>query len=121
MYIVFLAPKDNKPLCNFQKFEEMNYTEQNEEYKGMFKSVFRTPLEKELHDAFIQKQKNVGPTFKSYFGKASEIPLRQEGMIRGAGPFPDAPEFGFPEMKAKDWAMCRNEDKSKRLSGAWVK
>ena len=70
---------------------------------------------------FISKQKNVGPQFKSYFGKASEIPLRQEGYIRGAGPFPDAPEFGFPEMKAKDWAMCRNEDKSKRLSGAWVK
>lgn len=120
--IVFLTPKDNKPLCNFQKFEEMTYNEDNEEYKGVYTSVFRTPLEKELHDNHISKQKNVSNNpFKSFFGKASEIKLRQEGLIRGAGLYPEAPEFGFPIMQAKDFAMCRNEDKSKRVAGAWVK
>ena len=118
---MFLPPKDSKPLCNFQKFEEMSHDDQHEEYKGMFKSIFRGALEKELHDAYLAKQKNVGPSFKGFSGKASEIPLRQEGLIRGAGPFPETPEFGFPIMKAKDWAMCRNEDKSKRIAGAWVK
>eukprot|EP00602_Paraphysomonas_sp_CaronLab_P004901 CAMPEP_0185026638 /NCGR_PEP_ID=MMETSP1103-20130426/10977_1 /TAXON_ID=36769 /ORGANISM="Paraphysomonas bandaiensis, Strain Caron Lab Isolate" /LENGTH=696 /DNA_ID=CAMNT_0027560287 /DNA_START=242 /DNA_END=2332 /DNA_ORIENTATION=- len=103
---VRVRPSSSKPYSTAKAFERLVEEENmQKEYVGTFRGGYLTPYERDRKEYINSKKNFVGGTFKSYFGKASEIPLRQEGAIRPNGPFPPPIDY--------------HKDKTYTLHGSW--
>lgn len=70
------------------------------------------------------KEKFIGGSFRSYSGIASQIPLRETGLVRPRGPFHDKKCFGMPvDLKSEDtllvYNVAKKNDPSQLLNGPW--
>ena len=71
-----------RPKSNYKKLQkkfEKEDKERREEktYQGAYTDIYRSPVEQEIYDYNQAKKKFMGPPFRGYSGKASEIPLRK--------------------------------------------
>lgn len=124
--IIIPGQEAARPHNTYKKFVRMGEVDpqigQDGDYLGKYTEVYRTPLETEIH-AYNQSKKSflAGP-FKTHFGVASQIPLRQEGQIRPNGAYPDSAPLGVPAWAvAQDWTMVPAEDRERRVGGEWRK
>ena len=77
-----------------------------------------------MNEYMQAKQKFIGGSFKSFSGIASQIPLRENGLVRHNGPFHDKKIFGVPvDVKSEDtlliYDVAKKNDPSKFISGQW--
>jgi len=95
------------------------------EYVGLYTEVYRSALEREIHEYNEAKKSFVGPPFRTFSGVASAIPLRKEGLVRPQGSYPKAPPPGLGDVLAADWNMGflqrEAETKKKQIGGGWRK
>ena len=72
-----VRPKSNykKLLHKFEK--EDKAAREQKTYQGAYTDIYRSAVEQEIHDYNEAKKKFVGPPFRGYSGKASQIPLRE--------------------------------------------
>ena len=95
-----------KPFNNINKYsklEELDKLEAAMDFKGTYTDVFRSEHEKRIHEYTEAKKKFVGPPFKTHFGKASQLPLRESGVVGADGKYPDQPTGMAP--LAVDWNL----------------
>eukprot|EP01038_Epipyxis_sp_PR26KG_P008612 gene8612-11641_t len=124
---IILPTPSNKPFSNYnniQKKIEKMQKENDEDYQGAYREPQYGYHEKEIKEYVKSKEKFIGGTFKTHFGKASAIPLRQEGAIRGQGFYPERKPLNMPENSiAADWLLFGKDgvDRKEYLAGYWKK
>jgi len=69
-------------------------------YEGAFRGTFKTEREREMERDKESRQKNLSGSFRSAFGVASVIPLRDKGIIQSSGPY--RPILEHPPDEQKD-------------------
>jgi hypothetical protein len=69
-------------------------------YEGAYKGSFQTERERDMAAAKLAKEKFLGGSFKSAFGVASAIPLRDKGVVQSTGPY--RPVLEHPPDEQKD-------------------
>jgi hypothetical protein len=123
--IVVVPSNLGKPFNNVKKFVEIAKEEEREkndhdkEYEGMFFGGIRSAFEKEMAEYAESKKKFVGGPFRNFSGKASVMPLRQEGGIRTEGIYPKGNAGGFMinsrQVNLFDTPIMRRDDKAKHV------
>jgi hypothetical protein len=101
-----LLNTSHKPFNNLSKYdklEELDKLEAAMDFKGTYTDVFRSEHEQRIHEYTEAKKKFIGPTFKTHFGKASQLPLRSNGVVGADGKYPDQPKGMAP--LAVDWNL----------------
>lgn len=87
-----LRPQTARPYSSYKNYEkkiiEIDKEETHGQYKGVFRGGYLTPYERERKEYQGAKEKFLDGTFKTYSGKASEIPLRSHGGVQHHGPYP---------------------------------
>ena len=84
-----VRPRSSKPYSTKSSFDQIVAQEKTrKEYLGVFRGGYLTPYERDRKDYAERREKFIAGTFKTHHGKASEIPLRQEGGVRAHGAFP---------------------------------
>ena len=73
------------------------------DFKGTYTEMYRSEHEKQIHEYNEAKKKFIGAPFRTQFGKASQIPLRPEGVVGSDGTFPHQPKGMAP--LAVDWNL----------------
>lgn len=86
-----------KPYCGYREHEKKIQEIERMEYESVFRGGYLTPYEKERKEYSDQRKKFLNGTFKTYSGKASEVPLRSDGGVQAHGPYP-APIQSNKEM-----------------------
>jgi hypothetical protein len=129
--VVTSGPDSCKPYSLAKRFEKLASenldptVNEAGEYVGLYTEVYRSALEREIHDYNEAKKTFVGPPFRSFSGVASAIPLRKEGQIRAQGSYPQAPPPGVGDVLAADWNMGflqrEAEARKKQFGGGWRK
>ena len=97
---VFRKAPSTKPFNSFSKYENMDDMVEAGEYEGQYKGGFLTPYERERKEYCNAKTKFLGGEFRNYFGVASQIPLRKEGLVRPFGAYPA--DIGYHKDKVRD-------------------
>jgi hypothetical protein len=83
-----IKPSVHRPYSSYKKYQNMDCTDQSnkrEEFLGTYTQPYMTPREAEIKEHKNRRAAFIGGSFKTTFGKASQIPLRQEGVIRPSG------------------------------------
>jgi hypothetical protein len=91
------ATEGGKPYCGYREHQKRIEEMEREEYQSVFRGGYLTPYEKERKEYSHLRKKFLNGTFKTYSGKASEIPLRSDGGVQAHGPYP-APIQSEKEM-----------------------
>lgn len=89
-----VRPKSSKPYSTKAKFDEIVEKEKmTKEYLGVFRGGHLSAYDKERREYVSRKTRFIAGTFKTHHGKASEMPLRQDGGVRAHGAFPAPVEY----------------------------
>ena len=118
---------NNKLFSSRKKFEKLaaatkESNNAREEYLGTHIKPYLSPYEQEREEYVKSKEKFVGGSFRRHFGKASALPLREEGCIRPHGPYAGQVFFDCPEQNANDWFLTRRiEEKARQMVGLKTK
>ncbi len=109
-----------RPKSNYKKLQKKFEKEDKERreqktYQGTYADIYRSPIEQEIHDYNEAKKKFVGPPFRGYSGKASEIPLRKTHEQSHSDYVTDM----NPDILPSKRLALREYDESRRLA-RWI-
>ena len=83
--VVTLKIGSSQPFSNHRKYEQIRKEDATEDphapYEGTYTQPYRSEHENYIHEYTLSKQKFLAGPFQSYFGRASQIPLRSEGQV----------------------------------------
>ena len=100
------------------KIEKEKEKEKNSKFQGTYTTPYICEDERYIKEYNMSKKNFLGGPFLTAFGKASSIPLRKEGYVRGQGPYP-LPVPGLQDVVASEWIVAREYNKEKHIAGAW--
>ena len=116
----------HKPYSNYRRLAKKNErldTARQQTYEGTYVTgEYRSEEEQHRREQMENKTKFLAGEFQTRFSQESTaMPLRQEGLVRPHGPYPDPPDFAVPpQTKAYDWIYMKDLHlKNELLAGQW--
>lgn len=115
--VIQVPSRHTGPFNNMKKFDKMdekilasqvNISKHKLKvpYEGAYRGTngFQTERERELERTKLAKSKNIGGSFRTAFGAASVLPLRESGVVQGSGPY--RPVLQHPPDEQKERIIC---------------